>query len=447
MRPSPARPLLRDVGRTGRARSMAVPLTADALQQLQQQQDAELLYDEKASLQALVEQEASIARRAHVQQLLREYYQLQALSPDEAAGWQQRREASAARQIQMAWRRRFSRRTFLEVVHRTQLHRFAKAATTIQRAQRTRQHVVAEAAPPISREQLVALQREVVERTLTMAKELKEARAAQETWRAAHGSDEAVGEAAAGEAVSSSGTRRPPKPSLPVWLETPEWERQLEQHKPGGSAAVHELRAQARRGLHTAHPQREMLHAIRTWPELRAAMQAAAVRRQVARTQAAALHAQLSYPPPLPPAPPPNSSSSAAELAIPPILPSRSSVLSAHRRLLREERLKLDLEEQQAAAVMDEAGTASHQSAARAVLSSPRGADGAARLAAKLAHGTPLSPTAIERGQQTARGFAADATLSPAELYWLASLERPPPPPTLSAPAAAPEAIPTVRAR
>ena len=43
---------------------------------------------------------------------------------------------------------------------------------------------------------------------------------------------------------------------------------------------------------------------------------------------------------------------------------------------------------------------------------------------------------------------ATRVSLSPAELYWLASLERPPPPPTLSAPAIATEvATPRVSAR
>ena len=175
---------------------MAVPPTADALAVLQEQQEADVLLDEPASLRALADQEASHARATHMQQLLREYYQLQALSPAEAAGWHERREASAARQIQMAWRRRSSRRTFLEALYRTNLQRRAKAATTIQRAQRTRQHVVAEAAPPISREQLTALQHEVVQSTLAMAKELKAARAAQEAWRAERGNEDAAAEAA-----------------------------------------------------------------------------------------------------------------------------------------------------------------------------------------------------------------------------------------------------------
>jgi hypothetical protein len=358
---------------------MTTPLTATSLaalqqQQLQQQQalaaaatlraDVGGLDGEEASLRALVEQEASVARREHVLALLREYHQLQALSPAEAAGWQQRREAGAARRVQSAWRRRGSRRSFLEVVRRSQLHRRAKAATTIQRAQRTRQHVVAEAAPPISREQVQAIQKDVIAQTLAMARELRDARAAQEAWRAAGGgaaeapaaADAAADAAGGSRSCTPSGSRRGSargsqadgssapavRPTLPAWLEAPTWEREMATQKPGGSAVVHELRAAARRGQHTDAPQAEMVHAVRNWPQLRASMQAAAVRRQVARTQAAALHAQLRYPPPLPPAPPPSAgAAAAAELALPPVLPSKASVLHAHRRLLREERLKL----------------------------------------------------------------------------------------------------------
>ena len=59
---------------------MTLPLTADALAALNEQQAAFETTDEGTSLNALVEQEASLARRAHVQQLLREYYQLQPVS-------------------------------------------------------------------------------------------------------------------------------------------------------------------------------------------------------------------------------------------------------------------------------------------------------------------------------------------------------------------------------
>ena len=92
-----------------------------------------------------------MARREHVLALQREYVQLQALSAAEASGWQERREWAAIQRVQAAWRRRSSRRAFLEVVHRSQLHRRAKAATAIQRAQRTRVSCARSAPPSCAR--------------------------------------------------------------------------------------------------------------------------------------------------------------------------------------------------------------------------------------------------------------------------------------------------------
>ena len=43
-----------------------------------------------------------MARREHMIALQREFLQLQALSPAEASGWQQRRELAAASKIQMS---------------------------------------------------------------------------------------------------------------------------------------------------------------------------------------------------------------------------------------------------------------------------------------------------------------------------------------------------------
>ena len=81
-----------------------LPLTADSIAALQQQVGQPV--DEQAALRWLVDQEASVARREHVLALLREYHQLQALSPTEASGYVERREANAARRLQKAWRRR-----------------------------------------------------------------------------------------------------------------------------------------------------------------------------------------------------------------------------------------------------------------------------------------------------------------------------------------------------
>ena len=94
------------------------PLTAASLAALQREQaEADSPpSDEAYAVRALLDQEASIARREHVSALLREYHELQQLSPAEAAGWQQRRETASARRIQSAWRRRGSRRHFLQVI-------------------------------------------------------------------------------------------------------------------------------------------------------------------------------------------------------------------------------------------------------------------------------------------------------------------------------------------
>ena len=395
---------------------MSAPLTAASLAALQREQaEADAPDGEQYAVRALLDQEASIARREHVSALLREYHELQQLSPAEAAGWQQRRETASARRIQSAWRRRSSRRHFLQVIHHSQVHRRAKAATTIQRAQRDRQHVVAEAAPPITKDQLDAIQKEVIEKTLALAKELREARDKREEWRSAQ--KEAMKDAAGNPEKETT-----PPPRLPAWLEDPEWARDMERQKPGGSAVVHALRNSARRGLHFApgvmDPQLEMIRQIKEWPQLRADMQKAAVRRQVARTQAAALHAQLRFPPPLPTVPrAPEGASSltpAQELALPPVLPSKPSVLAAHRRLLQQERLKLEMEEQEQAAI------ASGELDKAAALLTPRHGMGGGE------GGGPLSPGARDRGSEIAKAWEGRGqVLSSAELIWLASLERP----------------------
>ena len=186
-----------------------------------------------------------------------------------------------------------------------------------------------------------------------------------------------------------------------------------------------------------------MLHALRAWPQLRATMQAAAVRRQVARTQAAALCAQLAYPPPLPPAPPAGSEgAAAAELALPPVLPSNVAVLDAHRRMLREAQLQCELEEAQEAGAADGegGGGGAADGAAGAPPATPRSQRRELLFAAARAEGTPLSPSTLERGALALGGAAHPGVgqLSPAELVWLANLERPSPtPPPLAAPAPA----------
>ena len=389
-------------------------------------------------------QEASVARREHMLALHREYLQLQALSPAEASGWQEKREERAAKGIQQKWRSRSNRRSLLEVVNRTRQHRRAKAATTIQRTQRTRQRVVAEAAPPVTREMIDALQADVVERTLRMTRELSDARAKQASWRAAGGE-----QAAAGPAGDPSTIAPPP---LPRWLEAPEWEQDLASQPPGGAKLVHELREAAKRGLHAEHPSAEQVAAVRDWPRLRGQMQGAAVRRQVARTQSAALFAQLRFPPKLPPAPPLSAVSLTTRegdsLSLPPIMPSKPAVLATHRRMLREQRLKLEVElgpeeddeqgeaEAKAAAAAAEAAV---QESAAAVKFSFRGPDapstprgtGAAAAAPPVVPPSPATAAVLERmmagGVVTAGGELLPPEivqrLSSAELIWIASLQ------------------------
>ena len=96
-------------------------------------------------------------------------------------------------------------------------------------------------------------------------------------------------------------------------------------------------------------PKSELLRSVSAWPELRASLQATVVRRQVVRTQAAALHAQLLHPPPLPPTAPtqsPDSEQSPDELiALHGLGPSKPSVQAAHRRALAEASLALEATE------------------------------------------------------------------------------------------------------
>jgi hypothetical protein len=344
--------------------------------------------------------------------LHREYLQLMALSPAEAMGWQQRREAEAAARVQAAWRRRCFRQSILEGVQRSHLHRRAKAATIIQRAQRTRQRVVAEAGPPIGLEELKVLQKEVVGRSLEMAKELRAARTARAAWRASGTTTTA----------SASAADEPP---LPSWLETPEWEAALEHQRPGGSSVVHALRDAARRGLRGGHT--ELVASVRQWPKLRAEMQSDAVRRQVGRTQAAALHAQLRYPRPLPSAPPP-SERGGAELTVPPVMPSKPQVLAAHRRLLREARLKLELEddlearreEADAAATSAKGGDGEGGEVPATPRAQHATADGSAVAGGGPPPPSPATAAALER--LVASGTVPSG-VSSAELIFLASLQ------------------------
>ena len=227
---------------------------------------------------------------------------------------------------------------------------------------------------------------------------------------------------------------------MPSWLETPEWERSLEQQqRAGSSSVVHALRDAARRGLRGGHS--ELIASARHWPKLRAAMQSDAVRRQVGRTQAAALHAQLRYPRPLPSAPPPSEPERlGAELAVPPVMPSKPQVLAAHRRLLREARLKLELEDdleatrEEAEATATAAdGVASSVGAAAAASAADAGAPPPATPRAVQQQrpvdvdgggaGPPPSPATAAALERLVSSGAVPSGVSSAELIWLASLQ------------------------
>ena len=226
---------------------------------------------EDSTMRALEDAEASAARREHVLALLKEFEQLKALAPGEASGWQQRRERAAACYVQAAWRRRSSRRTFLQVVQHSQLQLRAKAVTTIQRAQRTRTRVFKEEAPPISAELVERLQRELVETTIAKAREFKAARQARQEW--------AAGGGPAGEGV---------EPALPDWYVAPAW--QIEAMRSSASPLVQELRTTAIRGHQSDGSQAEMLRALRDWRGLRAQMQVRAPRASRMRWSAFLAH-------------------------------------------------------------------------------------------------------------------------------------------------------------
>ena len=230
---------------------------------------------EDHGLRKLQEEEASAARLQNIEALHREFATLKELGAAEAGGWQQRRERNAVCLIQSAWRRRTTRALFLRTVHVLKQQRRGAAAAAIQRAQRTRRRVVAEAAPPISKEQLATLQAEVVERTLALAKELREARAAQAAWYA----------------HPTEGQKAPPP--LPEWYDEPKWERDITSSKAagglyGGPALVSELRETAMRGLTSPAPMAEMTRAARDWPKQRAAIQAASCSQRAVRASSAA---------------------------------------------------------------------------------------------------------------------------------------------------------------
>ncbi len=372
-----------------------------------------LLEGDDVALHSLLEHEASIARQGHAAALRREFEELRQLSAAEASGWQQRRERAAALRVQSMWRRRNARLAFLRLVRVSVEQRRFTAAAIIQRAQRTRRRVVNEAAPPISKEMIGALQKEIVDQTLASARELRAARAAQVAWYVSRGdgahdmsAEDSVGEGSTGVAAAAAKAAKAAKagggakenegpPSLPDWLEKPKWEGDLK--KPLlGPPLVRELQKSAQRGLHADDPAPAMVQGVREWPSTRSAVQAAAVRRQVSRTHAAALHAQLRHPPPLPPAVVVKAKlgeglSARDELPLAHLANVKQAVVGAHRRAIQQARYAVDAAEKNVAA--------------------------------------PRSPRASGLSTRASPGGAAAALdvntkgISPAEALWLASLE------------------------
>jgi hypothetical protein len=351
--------------------------------------------DESAYLSGLIDAEASAARHEHVQALLREYEELLTLSPELASGWQQRRERTSTLRVQKAWRRRSVRRRHAFMMQHNELQRRTKAATTIQRVQRMRQRVVNEAAPAFSKEDIDRVQKEIVERTLAMAKEMRKARKARDEWR---------------ERKDGG-----PQPPLPRWSTTPDWLAELQNRPAFASPIAKELREDALRGVQMANDTKEIVRQLQSWPRLRGAIHANAVRHDIMRTQAAALYAQLSRPPQLPPPPKVRSMSPASADSIrgldpsilPPIPPSKPHILKAHQRALKMAKVAVEEEERRKARESGVSNTA--YAAAAAVRAAPVGSF------------APNSTLVLECQEILAQ---TGQTLSAAEVLWLQSVEQ-----------------------
>ena len=279
--------------------------------------------------------QASFQRHEHLAALEREYKRLEKLTPAEASGWLQRQQRKAACAVQAAWRRQVTRRAFRRAVGHALMLRRDHAARLIQLAQRTRRRIVREAAPPISQEQVAELTRRIGARTVAMAQELHDVL------------DEQTAAVAAADEP----------PALPSWLDSASWMKDLATTVGGGSM-THQLREAAARGLASADPTADVQRGLREWPARRAVMQASAVRRQLLRTQVAALHAQLLHPPPLPPVPTLREAEVAATLAapLPPVMPAGSAVQIVHKQELLRANNTVDAEEAMAAAGMEAGG-------------------------------------------------------------------------------------------
>ena len=340
-----------------------------------------------AALHSLIDAEASFQRREHLAALQREFNRLEALSAKDASGWDQRRQAMAACAVQAAWRRQTTRRGFRRAVAESLKQRREQAVTLIQHAQRTRRRVVHEAAAPVAKEEVEQLTRRIGARTLAMAQELQAALDAQ------------LQAQAAGE----------PLEALPTWLDAASWMGDLS--TVGGSALVHQLRDAAARGLSgEGDPQEEVRRKLLAWPQQRTEMQASVVRRQMMRTQAASLHAQLLHPMPLPPVPPMRDAELAeASLAtpLPPIV--NPAVQATHRRALQHAKSTVEAEEAlrggSGGGGGGGGGGGAEEEGAKAASARLRGAGGARML------------QTLEQGGIRANSLSAE------ELLWLSTLQ------------------------
>ena len=141
-------------------------------------------------------------------------------------------------------------------------------------------------------------------------------------------------------------------------------------------------------------------------------MQASVVRRQMQRTQAAALHAQLVHPMPLPPVPPPREAELAeASLAtpLPPIV--NPAVQAAHRRALQHAKSTVEAEE----ALRDGGGGGGGGGGGDGGGGGEEGAK-AASARARGAGGARMLQT-LEQGGIRANSLSAE------ELLWLSTLQ------------------------
>lgn len=325
---------------------------------------------------SLSDPEASSARCDQIEALRREYDRIAALPAAEAASFLSRRQDNSATALQARWRSVTARRAFRAAVQRAALARRVAAVVRIQRIQRVRRCISREAGPPISSAAVAKLSETIGRKTVGMAAELQEA-----------GRHAAAGKMDA----------------WPSWHVSPSWLAEAE--AAGGSSLVQSLRTSSVVAQHSGKAPAAVLALLSGWGEQRAALQARTLRRQVDRTTAAALHAQLLDPPALPTAAVlgggtacwlPSDAAAAAldELVI--RSSSSAAAIEAHRSALRAMQVQVDAEDAAAEAV------------------------GAVSERGQLGGNAPTANAyakSLRRLEREAPGVSAS------ELLWLASLE------------------------